>query len=101
MSTLPPLTADQARTGRKVVITFNPHHHGGDGVIGTIASAPEPGPFGTQLVHVRYINPADGTDYELPFGLANLSAGDTASLRALAARHEAIAAELREMATRA
>jgi hypothetical protein len=85
--------------GMKVVIRHNPHHPAAEDILGTVVEyRPGAGFARCDLVDVAYENPQDGEVRVMPFGKANLSQGDPATLTALAARYDALAAELRRLA---
>ena len=87
------------KPGTRVVIAFNPHDEGASDIVGTVVEFKASGGFmGCDLVTVRYTDPRDGTERELPFAAYNLLPGDRASLLARAERHEEQARWLREMA---
>ncbi|MBU1242940.1 hypothetical protein KJ612_07040 [Myxococcota bacterium] len=103
MHNFTPLTPEQALVGHRVIITFNPHERTASDVytVGSIESAPVPGPLAATLVDVRYPSPADGTERTMPIALHNLAEANASALTALAEQHEAKAAEYRRLADQA
>jgi hypothetical protein len=87
--------------GATVVIRFNPHDEEAADILGIVSLVqPGAGFMSSDLVHVRYQHPRDGSTQEWPFAAYNLEAGDRDSLIARAQRHEEQAARLRGMADR-
>ena len=85
--------------GARVVIAYNPHDERACDIVGIVVEFQAGGGFmGCDLVTVRYTNPRDGSERELPFAAYNLLPGDRASLLARAVRHEEQAIMLRRMA---
>ena len=103
MHGFPPLTPEQALVGHRVIITFNPHERTASDLytVGTIESAPAPGPLAATLVDVRYASFGDSAERTMPIALHNLAEANADALTALAEQHEAKAAEYRRLADQA
>ena len=87
------------KPGSRVVIRFNPHHEGADGIMGEVTSFEAgTGFMGCDLAYVRYQHPRDSEVHVMPFSTANLELGDRQALLARATRHDEQAAKLRAMA---
>lgn len=85
--------------GDLVMIRLNPHHPAAINLIGKVVRfRPNAGAGATDLVDVEYRSPKTGESYVMPFGTACLDPASPTALRALAEHHEAVAAELRELA---
>ncbi|HKX45895.1 MAG TPA: hypothetical protein VJP77_04285 [Planctomycetota bacterium] len=88
--------------GTRVLITHNPFHAAATGIVGVVTRVEKGAGFmGINLIYVRYQNPVDGEEHEMPFADTNLLPGDRDELIARARRHEAQAAALRRMADEA
>ena len=90
------------KPGTRVVIAHNPFHAAATGIVGVVArTEPGSGFMGCDLIYVRYQNPVDGEEHEMPFADTNLQPGSRDELIARAQRHEEQAAVLRRMAEEA
>lgn len=92
----------QFEAGARVVIAHNPFHAAATGIVGVVTRVERGSGFmGCDLFYVRYQNPVDGAEHELPFADTNLLPGSRDELIARALRHEEQAAQLRRMAEEA
>lgn len=103
MPSFPPISPERALVGHRVIITFNPHERTASDLytVGTIESAPAPGPLAATLVDVRYTSLGDRAERTMPIALHNLAEANADALAALAEQHEAKAAEYRRLADQA
>lgn len=87
------------KPGDKVYIRHNPHRRDAENIIGTVVRfEPGAGFMGCDLAFVRYTDPWTGGEETMPFGTANLLAGNREDLISVAERFEGQAALLREFA---
>lgn len=68
------MSVPKYEVGSPVLILFNPHVRGADGVPGVVVAGDGAGIHrGRELVYIRYRHPLSGEVHVHPFGAVNLS----------------------------
>ena len=89
---------NEFKPGARVIIRFNPHDARAENVVGVVTHLNRGAGHGAcDIATVRYQNPQDGGERELPFATYNLELASADVLLQLAKLHEAEAANLRRM----